>query len=277
MFGKNEITGRKNFHDAGERLLVTSIFLTLQGEGPFQGRPAIFVRMAKCNLACSFCDTYFDHGDWFKTSDLSAEIYMRAKTKFPISLRRDIGVVITGGEPSLQPQVSVLLHQLEIVPFAFTQIETNGILFLDLLPEKTTLVVSPKAAEKEGKATHYLKPRDNVLERANCLKFVMSAELGTPYCTVPDWALQWRRDTGKPIYVSPMNCYLRKPAEFEAMELRKVRPDLALRTRNEVISFWEDGLLDMGQNKLNHEYAARYALDHGLFLTLQQHLFASLA
>lgn len=55
MFGKNQITGQKAFKDVGDKLLVTSIFYTIQGEGPFAGHPAIFVRLANCNLACSFC------------------------------------------------------------------------------------------------------------------------------------------------------------------------------------------------------------------------------
>lgn len=65
MFGMNEIVGKKYFKDAPkDSLLVTSRFYTLQGEGPFRGHPAYFVRLAKCNLACSFCDTYFDSGEW---------------------------------------------------------------------------------------------------------------------------------------------------------------------------------------------------------------------
>ena len=63
MFGMNEIVGLKYFRDAPPNTLtVTSRFYTLQGEGPFRGFPAYFVRLAKCNLACSFCDTYFDSG-----------------------------------------------------------------------------------------------------------------------------------------------------------------------------------------------------------------------
>jgi hypothetical protein len=43
------------------------------------------------------------------------------------------------------------------------------------------------------------------------------------------------------------------------------------------ISFWEPGLLDLEKNQANHEYTARYCMDHGLTLNLQMHLYASLA
>jgi organic radical activating enzyme len=65
MFGTNEIVGKKYFADApADSLFVTSMFFTLQGEGPYSGMPALFIRLAKCNLDCSFCDTFFDDGDW---------------------------------------------------------------------------------------------------------------------------------------------------------------------------------------------------------------------
>ncbi|MNX93192.1 hypothetical protein D3C86_1253690 [compost metagenome] len=48
-------------------------------------------------------------------------------------------------------------------------------------------------------------------------------------------------------------------------------------TVDEVISFWEPGLLNMEENQKNHEYAARYCVTHGFILNLQIHLYASLA
>src|ERR1700677_3883777 len=74
MFGKNEVVGKKYFSKAGDKLYITSFFITLQGEGPYRGEPAVFVRLAKCNLACSFCDTYFDGGDWFTIAELDSKI-----------------------------------------------------------------------------------------------------------------------------------------------------------------------------------------------------------
>ena len=75
MFGKNEIVGQKYFKDVAEdQLFVTSRFFTIQGEGPFRGKPAFFIRLAKCNLNCSFCDSFFDDGDWMTFDQIEAAI-----------------------------------------------------------------------------------------------------------------------------------------------------------------------------------------------------------
>jgi hypothetical protein len=74
-----------------------------------------------------------------------------------------------------------------------------------------------------------------------------------------------------------MNIYKKLPARVTSMLKNPNAEDMRKRSEAEVISFWENGLLDMEANKRNHEFAARYALANGLRLTLQMHLYASLA
>ena len=276
MFGKNEIVGQKYFDDAGDKLFVTSIFYTLQGEGPYRGEPAVFVRLAKCNLACSFCDTYFDGGDWLTFDQLEIRIFNAVGDYFdgpvPEWFEKKVGLVITGGEPMLQKNLGLFLEKMQTY-FAWTQIESNGILVQDI-PESTTLVVSPKCMEKNNKAVKYLQPSPEMLARANCLKFVMSADQDSPYSSVPEWAHDFK---GK-VFVSPMNIYNKEPQKSK--QLRSTKNDITLEERSqvdEVISFWEEGLLDMKSNQTNHEYTARYCAAHGFTLNLQLHLYASLA
>lgn len=266
MFGTNEITGRKFFQNE-DRLFVTSTFYSLQGEGPYQGQPAVFVRLAKCNLQCSFCDAFFDEGTWFTNHELIQRILGQA----PLSA----GVVFTGGEPLLQNIFPALLS-CEALGFKFTQIESNGLLYPSLLPQNTTLVVSPKCHETTGK---YLTPHALSLNRANCLKFIVSSDSDSPYHTIPEWAFDWQRATKRPIYISPMNMYT---TEF----LEKVQQRIAERkqhsiehrsTADEVVSWWDDGVLDREKNRANHSYAAKFALQNGFYLTLQMQLFASIA
>ncbi|MBN9227259.1 MULTISPECIES: 7-carboxy-7-deazaguanine synthase QueE [Legionella] len=290
MFGLNDKVGRSFFKDAkSDALFVTSRFFTLQGEGPFRGHPAYFIRLAKCNLACSFCDTYFDTGEWLDFTSLLEEadtviaaFFQKRNLPTPAwaqGLAKKMVLVITGGEPSLQRNLSAFLEKAQPY-FQQTQIESNGSSILPDLPENTTLVVSPKCLEKDGAIIRYLKPNIKMLERADYLKFVMSAPEDnhyTPYSEIPTWAHEWAEKTKKQVFVSPMNRYLREPQRVQ--KIRDKGRDLTLEERseiNEVVSFWEPGLLDLKKNQRNHEYAAEYCMKHGLILNLQIHLFASL-
>lgn len=302
MFGQNEIVGKKFFAaevsraaaEGGPRLMVTSVFFTLQGEGPYSGRPAVFVRLSKCSLACNFCDTFFDAGDWktFPEIELLIEEAVRGyfeEQKVPggvpawaqeITLHSGIILVITGGEPLLQDHITAFC-KTQLKRFAAIQVESNGIADTEL-PSGVKLVCSPKCSEKNGKAVAYLKPSNTIIARADCLKFVISADAESPYHTIPDWAFEWRhRNPWKPIYVSPMNVYNTMPQKAKLLRLSKDGKSLPTMeersTVDEVVSFWEEGLLNKEANQKNHEYAARYCMTHNLRFNLQTHLFASLA
>lgn len=140
MFGNNPI--RKQDLDAFN-LRVQDIFLTLQGEGPLSGLPAVFIRLAGCNLQCHFCDTDFET-NYDNMMDV-VRIMHQVKT-----LTRDTGtklVVITGGEPMRQ-NLAGLVAGLSDMKFA-VQIETAGTLWQDdlvpfLADGRLSLVCSPK-------------------------------------------------------------------------------------------------------------------------------------
>lgn len=275
MFGSNEIVGRKYFADAPkDSLLVTSApFVTLQGEGPYSGMPAVFVRLAKCNLACSFCDTYFDSGSWVTFDVLHVAIDQAISHYFDgnppswaarnrTAFRRMV-LVITGGEPTLQLNLPKFLFSHS--GFTQTQIETNGMFALDWMNNDVTIVVSPKIA---GQKQQYSKPLQKVLERADYLKFVVSGSAISPYHSVPDWAFEWRDRQPchrwhvkgpREIFVSPMNEYNRFP------------------DKSERVSFWDATLLDRSANERNHRYAAEYAIRHGLRFGVQAHLYGDVA
>lgn len=123
MFGNNQV---QHLSQIGDKLKVQSIFYTLQGEGPETGRPAVFVRLAGCNLTCTMCDTEFDTG--LQNPPLtSAEVLTRVLAEWPeggADARCDPLVVLTGGEPLLQ-DVSPLLVMLCAHGFD-VQIETAG-------------------------------------------------------------------------------------------------------------------------------------------------------
>jgi 7-carboxy-7-deazaguanine synthase len=197
MFGLNERVGRAYFNSAKpDELLVTSRFFTLQGEGPYRGQPAYFIRLAKCNLACFFCDTYFDSGEWRSFDSLLeeadkviAEFFNGCNMAPPAwaqGLKKEMVLVVTGGEPTLQNNLAAFLKRAENY-FKYTQIESNGTGLIAQIPSSTTLVISPKCQEKTNAVGDYLEPSKDTLQRADCLKFVMCApkEEYSPYCEVP--------------------------------------------------------------------------------------------
>lgn len=294
MFGTNEIIGKKYFKDAPkDSLFVTSMFFTLQGEGPFAGQPALFIRLAKCNLDCSFCDTFFDDGDWLSFTNLDTKINETIKaywadkgqqvpewainTSHIGKLYPNIVLVMTGGEPLLQENISAFMQYQQKMYFKAVQVESNGIPDT-VVPDGVTLVCSPKCMEKDGVAVKYYAPSKTILDRADCLKFVMSNDKESPYNNVPQWAHDWKIKTGKDIYCSPMNIYNSFPQKIKLLRAEKGEITMAERsTVDEVISWWEPGLLDMEKNEANHKYVGQYCMQHGFKMQMQIHLFASLA
>ncbi|SEA80882.1 Organic radical activating enzyme [Prevotella sp. tc2-28] len=73
--------------------MVNEIFYSLQGEGRWAGRAAIFIRFSGCNLKCPFCDTDFASYKKMKAKDILKELLEYSQCNF---------VVLTGGEPTLQ-------------------------------------------------------------------------------------------------------------------------------------------------------------------------------
>ncbi len=95
-------------------MYVNEIFYSLQGEGLNTGRAAIFIRLSKCNLACSFCDTEFETGEGFSDEEIAEHI-----AQYPSKL-----IIWTGGEPTLQLREKTVGYFKSL---GYEQaIETNG-------------------------------------------------------------------------------------------------------------------------------------------------------
>lgn len=138
-------------------LEVHSIFRTIQGEGPFTGQRAVFVRLAGCNLQCPLCDTDYTGSRW-TAGPASLVDYVREQAE-PGHL-----VVITGGEPfrqNLRPAVQALLDAGYRV-----QLETNGTLYQELPYDHITVVCSPKTGSINKKLAEHL----------SALKYVLHAD-----------------------------------------------------------------------------------------------------
>jgi 7-carboxy-7-deazaguanine synthase len=191
MFGKNKISHLKNHR--GNFLEVQEIFATIQGEGPYAGRPAIFIRLGGCNLKCSFCDTEFDSPKTINLPEIIENVIELSKNSKQKIVRKL--VVITGGEPMLQP-ISKLCNKLLKLKFQI-QIETNGTL-MRKLPKAVKIICSPK--NSQGK---YYNLHPELLIRISALKFLISAS-NPHYSCVPDLG---QSKYNIPVYVQAIDEY----------------------------------------------------------------------
>lgn len=223
-------------------LVVVDVWHTLQGEGPFSGERAYFVRLAGCNLQCPLCDTdYTSNTRTMTPHQLVTQLREMKKVNDARLL------VITGGEP-LRWNLNDFLRMASET-FPVIQIETNGTYSVTGLLDHwvgwnaITVVCSPK--------TPNIHP--TVINRMDALKYVIEAgqidERGFPVSALgnagvwsPDdqWLEQWRRYRRVEIYNSP--CDTKDPV----------------------------------QNDANYRAAAENCLKHGFRLSLQVHKLCGL-
>lgn len=133
---------------------VKEVFYTLQGEGSYAGRPAVFCRFSRCNLwtgrerdraraVCPFCDTDFvgtdgPGGGRYGTPEALVDA---VEAHWPTADRAHRFVVLTGGEPLLQLDTATI-NELHARGFEIA-VETNGTRRVP--PGVDWVCVSPKA------------------------------------------------------------------------------------------------------------------------------------
>lgn len=115
-------------------LQLAEIFYSVQGEGTWTGTPAVFVRLAGCNLNCAFCDTDYALKFIATVPEVVAAVRERGGD-CPM-------VVVTGGEPFAQTETLALIAALR-ADGRRVHVESNGTLAVDL-PADVWLTVSPK-------------------------------------------------------------------------------------------------------------------------------------
>lgn len=140
---------------------ITEIFHSIQGEGRYAGTPSVFVRLTGCNLRCYFCDTpessWKPVGEQRQWEDVLAQL-----------LREDCKhVVVTGGEPFLQPEIVPLTQALHEVG-RFITIETAGTVFRPVHAD--LMSISPKRANSMPKSGYWSARHEQLRENANVLR-----------------------------------------------------------------------------------------------------------
>lgn len=139
---------------------VHSIFETIQGEGPFCGERALFIRLYGCNLKCAYCDTDYTSKRMVMTS--IAVLQHAMELNWPYGAL----IVLTGGEPFRQ-NVVPLIHLLLTAGYQ-VQVETNGMIYppdFNTLEhfKRFSLVCSPKTS----------RINSIIAEKATAFKYVL--------------------------------------------------------------------------------------------------------
>jgi 7-carboxy-7-deazaguanine synthase len=145
---------------------IIEVFHSVQGEGPFTGVRTSFVRTARCNLRCSWCDTEYSFG---AGRERSVPSILRE-----VAGHRTKNVCLTGGEPLLQSESVVLVREFSRRGFT-TVIETGGSLdvgpYLSLPRVVLSVDVKCPSSRMEGKNRWANLP---LLRSTDVLKFVIA-------------------------------------------------------------------------------------------------------
>lgn len=149
---------------AGDRLRITEIFYSLQGESRSTGLPTVFIRLTGCPLRCGYCDTSyaFTGGEWYSLQAIIDQV----------SQYRTHYVTVTGGEPLAQKNCLLLLTRLCDAGYEVS-LETSGAVDVSKVDRRVIKVMdfkTPSSGEKEKNLyqnIEYLGEQDQV-------KFVIS-------------------------------------------------------------------------------------------------------
>jgi len=118
-----------------DRLKLTEVFLSLQGEARDAGWPTVFVRLTGCPLRCQYCDTAyaFHGGEWWDIDSILAEVARHGVRH----------VCVTGGEPLAQKRCIGLLQRLCDAGYVVS-LETSGAIDISEVDPRVSRVVDIK-------------------------------------------------------------------------------------------------------------------------------------
>ncbi len=147
-------------------MYLIEIYKSVQGESSFAGVPCIFVRLAGCNLRCSWCDSEYTFTGGYKQS--ADEVVAAIEALVPVRL-----VEFTGGEPMLQARELVPLIERMLAEGYELMIETSGERLLADVPRAVHKIVDVKCPGS-GEAGRFRMENLDALTSRDEVKFVIS-------------------------------------------------------------------------------------------------------
>jgi 7-carboxy-7-deazaguanine synthase len=206
-------------------MYLIEIYKSVQGESSFAGLPCIFVRLAGCNLRCSWCDSEYTFKGGYKQSLDEVEAAVAALT--PVRL-----VEFTGGEPMLQERELVPLMDRMLNKDYTLMMETSGERPLGNVPKEVHKIVDVKCPGSGEGGTFRMENLDALTKRDE-VKFVISDR--GDY----EFALEFTRDHGLEARVGSV---LFSPAFKKAPSLERSTSNCALDPRELVEWMLADGV-----------------------------------
>jgi len=138
---------------------ISEIFTSIQGESSYAGMPCTFIRVAGCNLRCTYCDTTYayENGIELTEKEIINEVALIGVTL----------VAITGGEPLLQKGILHLIERLINEGYKVL-VETNGTLSIKDVDSRAVVVLDVKTPgsgmweDMDMSNFDYIKPTDEI-------------------------------------------------------------------------------------------------------------------
>ncbi|WP_430883756.1 putative 7-carboxy-7-deazaguanine synthase QueE [Fusibacter sp. JL216-2] len=148
---------------------VVEKFVSINGEGMKSGELAVFIRFQKCNLRCSYCDTAWACTETADYVDMTSEDIVSYIAQTGVR-----NVTLTGGEPLLQDNLSLLITDISRLGNMHVEIETNGSKSLEYL---SRMIARPSFTmdyklPSSGMEDHMKVDNFEVLTKNDTLKFV---------------------------------------------------------------------------------------------------------
>jgi len=150
----------------GRTLRLIEVYNSIQGESTWAGLPCVFVRLARCNLRCTWCDTtYSFHGGETWTLDAIVSAVAAYGPRL---------VELTGGEPLAQKECATLCELL--IERGFTVlIETSGSLPINVLPAPVIRIMDLKCPDSGEVASNHWANLDYLSRERDEVKFVIAS------------------------------------------------------------------------------------------------------
>jgi len=152
-------------------LKVNEIFHSIQGESSWAGRPCTFVRLAGCNLRCTYCDTTYayEEGEWMEIPAIESRIE-ESRCRL---------IEITGGEPLLQDETPQLIRRLLDKGYTVL-LETNGSQDIGIVDERCIRIMDIKCPSS-GEADSFYQGNLPKLTATDEIKFVIGGRKDYDY------------------------------------------------------------------------------------------------